>query len=273
MKILSFFCLLLLLNLSSCAEIHTGESQPGEWLTDSTPIVVSHRAVISPDFPENSLQSLRIAHEAEILMHEIDLRETSDGELVILHDHTLERTTMGHGPVSDHSWEQLRDIRLKNSTETIPHFNQFLEYARDNNQLLMLDLKGVDIQNVARSLTLFNMHNNALLLTFSREAALEALQLDPPVMVSILITSMEDYTFYEENTPDNQLWIAYLNQSAPLELFEQVKAKGRKIVSDTMGRIDREARETGKDIYREFISERKIDIIVSDYPVEVMQAL
>ena len=45
--------------------------------------------------------------------YETDLWRKSDGQFVVHHDGTLDRTTTGSGRVSDHSLEQIRQLKLK----------------------------------------------------------------------------------------------------------------------------------------------------------------
>ena len=236
-------------------------------------LVVSHRAVPSPLIAENSLQGMRKAHEAGIAMHEIDLRMSADGQLVVIHDPTLERTTSASGPVSSYTLDQLQDVMLRDSGERLPVFGDFLAYASQHGLYLMLDLKGSPLDKVMQQVQEYGMTGQVLLLTFSRETALEAFALEQPVMVSVLVGNMEDYEWYDTKAPDPQRWLAYLNQGAPEALFAEVATRGRKIVSDTMGSIDRQAAEEGLQVYRQFVNSRKISIIVSDYPLELQKAL
>ena len=58
--------------------------------------------------PENTFAAFRLAVDRfRTDMIETDVRVTSDGELVIMHDATLDRTTNGQGPVASHSWSQV----------------------------------------------------------------------------------------------------------------------------------------------------------------------
>lgn len=75
-------------------------------------LVASHRACWK-SASENSLEGIRacIAHGVDII--EIDVRATSDGRLVLLHDATLDRTTDGHGKLSATTFDDVRKLRLK----------------------------------------------------------------------------------------------------------------------------------------------------------------
>lgn len=65
----------------------------------SPPRVFGHRGAAGVA-PENTLVSFRRAHADGADVFELDVHATADGEIVVLHDPTLERTTDGAGPVS-----------------------------------------------------------------------------------------------------------------------------------------------------------------------------
>lgn len=73
------------------------------------PKVVGHRGNVY-DAPENTLAALDagIRHGCEYL--EIDIRQTKDGVLVLMHDVTLDRTTDGSGPVSELTWDEIKNL-------------------------------------------------------------------------------------------------------------------------------------------------------------------
>ena len=76
-------------------------------------LVVAHRGDWR-NAPENSLQAFKNCIEMGVDMIEIDLKKTKDGELVLMHDETIDRTTNGKGKPSDYTLEELRQFRLKN---------------------------------------------------------------------------------------------------------------------------------------------------------------
>ena len=61
---------------------------------------------------ENSLAAFRAAHEAGFAYLELDVRTTSDGELVVFHDETLERVTTGRGRLQEHTWHGLTEVHV-----------------------------------------------------------------------------------------------------------------------------------------------------------------
>ncbi|WP_052826049.1 glycerophosphodiester phosphodiesterase family protein [Neotamlana nanhaiensis] len=99
-------------------------------------LVCAHRGLMD-DAPENSLKAIQDAIDKNMAMVEIDVRQTKDGELVVMHDATIDRTTNGAGKVSDYLLAELQQFNLYKSngvlsTEKIPTLNQALELARGN---------------------------------------------------------------------------------------------------------------------------------------------
>jgi len=62
--------------------------------------------------PENTLAGVDAALEAGADAIELDVRATSDGVVILMHDDTLERVALDARPVSDLSYMQLRQVRL-----------------------------------------------------------------------------------------------------------------------------------------------------------------
>jgi len=72
-------------------------------------LLIAHRGD-SAHRPENTLASFRRALEVGADHVELDVQLTRDDQLVVIHDPTLDRTTTGHGPISQHSLEEIRAL-------------------------------------------------------------------------------------------------------------------------------------------------------------------
>jgi glycerophosphoryl diester phosphodiesterase len=73
------------------------------------PRVFGHRGAAGVA-PENTLPSFALAAALGATHLELDVHATADGEIVVLHDPALERTTDGSGPVSDRPWTQVAGL-------------------------------------------------------------------------------------------------------------------------------------------------------------------
>lgn len=60
--------------------------------------------------PENTLAAIECGIALHAHLVEFDVRATSDGQLVLLHDATLDRTTNGHGPIAQHFWSDVKQL-------------------------------------------------------------------------------------------------------------------------------------------------------------------
>ncbi len=74
-------------------------------------IVVAHRGDWR-NAPENSLQAIKNCIDLGVDMVEVDLRETKDGQLVLMHDDTISRTTTGRGYLKDWTLDSLKTLHL-----------------------------------------------------------------------------------------------------------------------------------------------------------------
>jgi glycerophosphoryl diester phosphodiesterase len=70
---------------------------------------IAHRGA-SAQAPENTMAAFEKAVELGADAIELDLHVSRDGELVIIHDHTLDRTTDGRGPVDARSLQELKRL-------------------------------------------------------------------------------------------------------------------------------------------------------------------
>lgn len=91
--------------------------------------VIGHRGGAALG-PENTLATYQKAIEMGLDYLEIDVRVTRDGQFVILHDSTLERTTSGKGKVSDLDLATIRGFDAGDG-QKVPTLEETLDVCRD----------------------------------------------------------------------------------------------------------------------------------------------
>lgn len=74
--------------------------------------IIAHRGA-STDHPENTLAAIEAAHRAGCGWVEVDAQMTADGEAVLMHDHTVDRTTDGRGMLGLHTLAADRRLRTR----------------------------------------------------------------------------------------------------------------------------------------------------------------
>lgn len=95
------------------------------WLT-ARPI--AHRGLhdVANGVIENSLSAAKAAARAGYAI-ECDVQSTSDGEVVVFHDETLERLTKGSGRLIDKTFAELRRLSLCDTRDGVPLLSDLLE--------------------------------------------------------------------------------------------------------------------------------------------------
>ena len=71
--------------------------------------IYGHRGSMGTD-PENTLLGFRHALELGVDGIELDVQLTKDGELVVIHDEKIDRTTDGTGYVKDYNLNELKQF-------------------------------------------------------------------------------------------------------------------------------------------------------------------
>jgi glycerophosphoryl diester phosphodiesterase len=148
MKKFSYLYILLSILFSSCESNYSkSENQNSLNLTieekienltnskDNQVIVVSHRGDWR-NAPENSLQAIKNCIKMGVDMVEIDIRETKDGHLVVMHDKTIDRTTTGKGLVNEWTLDSLKTLNLVDglgvaTKHKIPTLKEALQTSKD----------------------------------------------------------------------------------------------------------------------------------------------
>ena len=108
--------------------------------------VFGHRGY-SGAYPENTMLAFQKAVEAGADGIELDVQFSRDGELVVIHDETLDRTTTGSGRVRDHSLAELKtfDASFKFTGQygfnPIPTLDEVLGYVKNYDIITNIELK------------------------------------------------------------------------------------------------------------------------------------
>ena len=108
--------------------------------------VVAHRADWR-NFPENSLEATESSIQMGVDIVELDIHRTADGELVVCHDRTIDRTTNGKGKISELTLDYIKSryLRAGHGATTrykMPTLAEALDVCKDR-VLINLD-KGIN---------------------------------------------------------------------------------------------------------------------------------
>ena len=182
MKLPILLPFLLLIPLSGCA---------GPTLGRDGALLIGHRGN-SSEAPENTLAAVRSALEldAPCELVEIDVHASADGELVVIHDATIDRTTDGRGKVAELSWEALRARSAgyaekygdRFAGERIPSLEEVLDAVADGGAGVMIEIKARGLgDEVARLLASRGELGDHVVASFHAGVVVDVSMADPRI--------------------------------------------------------------------------------------------
>jgi glycerophosphoryl diester phosphodiesterase len=135
-----------------------------------TPKIYAHRGA-SGDAPENTLAAfdLAVAQNADGI--ELDVTLSNDGEVVVIHDDTVDRTTNGKGYVRDMTLSQLKELNAGQG-ERLPTLDEVLKRFGDK-IIINIELKrikpltGLLPIKVAALINQYQLRESVLVSSFS----------------------------------------------------------------------------------------------------------
>ena len=108
--------------------------------------VTAHRGA-SADYPENTMSAFEGAEELGADWIELDVQQTKDGEIIVMHDTSFKRTTGLNKNTWELTWEEVAGLDAgsffgpDHAGEGIPRLGQVVEFARDHLIKLNIELK------------------------------------------------------------------------------------------------------------------------------------
>lgn len=164
------------------------------WRRPDAPFVlVGHRGAAG-SAPENTLVSFQRAVDDDVDAVELDVHLTRDGVPVVIHDHTVDRTTNGHGAVSALTLAELKRLDAaggwkSHGEQRIPTLDEALEWAHGKSRLV-IELKGTErpglVEKTLDAIGLHSMLDDVMLISFDHFALLEAREINKDVCTGAL---------------------------------------------------------------------------------------
>lgn len=230
-------------------------------------------------YPENCLETMQfIKQQIPNAVFEIDVAQSKDSVLLLMHDDALERTSTGFGRVDQSNWAELSQLSLKDDFDStvdfkIPLFTDILEWAKKENAILTVDIKrSVDAEKVLHFIEKADALSQSVIITYSIETAQMLYALNPEVVLSITIRNMEEF---ERATKSGIPWKNMLAFTGTKEsdptLYQKLHQKGVMCMLGTLGNLDQKAATKGDYLYKEWAA-KGIDIFATDRPLEVNKA-
>ena len=233
----------------------------------------AHRG-FSGKYPENTLLAFQKAIEAGADGAELDVQLTKDGEVVIIHDETIDRTTDGKGYVVDYTYDELSKFdasyiyRGQMGFNKIPTLREYFELVKDLDFITNVELKtgineylGIE-EKVYDLIKEFKLEKKVIISSFNHFSVLRMKKIAPELKYGFLsedwIINAGAYTA----SHNVQCYHPRFNNLIP-EVVEELKKNGLEINTWTVNKEE--------DI-RDLIN-KKIDILIGNYPDLIKQII
>ncbi len=219
--------------------------------------IIGHRG--APEYaPENTLLSFRKAIELGVDWIELDVHETQDGVLVVIHDRWVNRTTSGVGRVSEMTFEEIRRLDAGKG-EKVPTLQEVIELARGKVKL-NIEVKAPGFEQKLVDIIHENdITDQCMISSFHEESIKRVKQLDPGIMTGVL--------------RERQIsWLPYYIYAVKVQLHANAVLLRRQIVKPYMVKLLHVARlkvgiwnvDTVEEMKK--VSKMQPDFVFTNYP-------
>lgn len=240
---------------------------------DDKPVIVSgHRGGLLPGYPENSIEAMEKTLTLMPSFFEIDPRFTKDSVIVLMHDDNLARVSNMTGKVSEHTYAEIKNARLKDrqgnlTNYHIPTLKEALDWGKDKT-IFNLDNKNIP-WSMYVDMFKGNDYPNLILSVRSMKEALYYYERLDNVLLCIAIKNKEDLeAFKATKIPYNRM-VAYVGDSVSndmKDICQFLRHKGVMCFFSFPPTFDK--LKTDKERINAYIKQlvQKPDIIETDYP-------
>ncbi len=233
------------------------------------PLVAAHRGGPMAGYPENAISTFQHSLSSAPCLIECDVRKTSDGHLILMHDDSLHRTTTGTGRVSEYTLSQLKILQLKDPlgkiTEyRIPTLVEAVEWARDK-AILELDIKGnIEPSEIFSRMSSLDALAFTVVITYTNDQVTEYMKVHPELMISASAHTVEGVHRILNTGIDTRRLLVFTGVTEPdTAVYSLLHQLGIRAILGTMHNIDRAAEKRGVGVYMEVL-ERGADILATD---------
>jgi FAD/FMN-containing dehydrogenase len=175
-KILKCFIFILLtvgLIYSNIEPLYTPTAIPVNTSMFHFPNIIAHKAIVSGDFPGNSLESIQDTLNSSVDGIEVDVRTSKDGVLFLYHSNLLEEYTNGSGVPENYNWSELSKLVFKGSQHS--HLVTLDDLFRivGTQKVIFLDIKSSNFfekelaKNVVELIQKYQLQENVFVESFN----------------------------------------------------------------------------------------------------------
>jgi glycerophosphoryl diester phosphodiesterase len=150
---------------------------------------VGHRGS-KGESPENTLKGMAYGLDQGLAGVEIDVHLSKDGELIVIHDPTVDRTTDGKGLVREMSLAELKSLDAGEG-EKIPTLSEVIDLVKIKNATLFIELKAPGCEEkVIEQILEKEFTENSILKSFNHRFIKKAKSINPQIQAQCLMYAL-----------------------------------------------------------------------------------
>ncbi|MEG3657862.1 glycerophosphodiester phosphodiesterase family protein [Arenibacter palladensis] len=273
----TIFVLLLFLGLISQAQETKLDSILDDYHNNPEQILVAAHRATNPNYPENSLAAIAESIRIGVDIVEIDIRKSKDGELVIMHDKTIDRTTNGTGKVDDFTHAELKEFKLKLgndiTNEQIPTFEEVLQLTKGK-MLLDVDFKLEGEAAVKQTFELiekYGMEDQILFFLYDYPETAQYQKLNKDIKIMPRAYSRKDIRNIRKLEDISIIHIddSYYRNGTMRRLINS----GYRVWINALGKYDRMETEAINSGFDALLTRKYVNVIQTDLPEELISYL
>jgi glycerophosphoryl diester phosphodiesterase len=246
-------------------------------------VISAHRGGPSAGLPENGIETMDAMMAAVPAIMEIDVAQSTDGVLYLMHDRTIDRTTTGTGDVRELAWEAIRDLRLRDEAGwvtpyKVPTFEAALDWAKGRT-VLQVDFKPTArFEDVIATIRAKGMADRVVLIAYTQGQATKLHELAPEMLISYSVDAPGDLdAIVASGVPADRI-VAFTGTRLPRpDLYAALDEADVEVIFGTLGRppgsIDAVIDRFGTPERYAELSEGGVDILGTDRGRDAAAAL
>lgn len=227
--------------------------------------------------PENSLACIDEAIRAGADIAELDVRETKDGVMVLMHDKNLDRTTTGKGALGDLTYAETQQLYLthqgKPTPYRIPTFREALAYAKDR-VIMDIDFKisGMEARKKAYEIIAeLGMESQVLFFLYDYTEMDSLYKINPRIKMMPRAYNNDQMRKIIDKDLTDIIHIDPSFENSPL--LPEAHGKGIRLWINSLGDVDSKSSDN-QLVYKDFIARYKyLGAIQTDFPARLREAI
>lgn len=260
----------MLFNMLMFRSVIAASPEPAANASSADPILLAHRGLVR-HAPENTIPAFAAAIELGLSI-ELDVYQTSDEHLVVIHDGTVDRTTNGTGEVTKMALGEIRKLDagswfdLRFAGEKVPTLEEVFKLIRERQRTpvsIGLNMKvispGIE-KNIVGLVEKYDLFDQLFAFGQSSDSSRRFKQANPKLRTTVYLNDSEADQFAPalHDPLADCLWVRFIPNT---EAMEQARKLGKQVwLALHIG-------ENRPDIW-DGARVNKVDGICTDWPLE-----